>query len=171
MIQGAAIARRDRRSSPWTSFPRSSRRRGQLGATHTVDAATGDPTEAVRDLSGGGVDHAFEAIGRPATIELAIGLTGRGGQAILVGMAPPEARIPVDALTLTLEERAIRGCWYGSCRPLVDFPMLVDLYTSGKLKLDAMIETCDLDGVNDAFDAMKRGETARTVIVYPQPGA
>ena len=138
-----------------------------LGATHTVDASAGNAIEAVHELTGGGADHAFEAIGRPETIELAIQLTGRAGQAILVGMAPPDARIPFDALTATLEERSIRGCWYGSCRPLVDFPMLVDLYTSGKLKLDPMISTCDLDGVNDAFEAMKRGESARTVIVYP----
>jgi len=138
-----------------------------LGATHAVDAGDQGTVEAVHDLTGGGADHAFEAIGRPDTIELAIQLTGRGGQAILVGMAPPDARIPFDALTATLEERSIRGCWYGSCRPLRDFPLLVDLYSSGRLKLDAMISTCDLDGVNDAFEAMKRGETARSVIVYP----
>ena len=139
-----------------------------LGATHSVDAAAVDAAEAVHDLTGGGADHAFEAIGRPETIELTLRLTGRGGQAILVGMAPPDARIPFDALTLTLEERTVKGCWYGSCRPLVDFPILLGLYTSGKLKLDAMISTCDLDGVNAAFEAMQRGETARSVIVYPE---
>ena len=139
-----------------------------LGATHTVDGTAVDAAEAVHDLTGGGADHAFEAIGRPETIELTLRLTGRGGQAILVGMAPPDARIPFDALTLTLEERTVKGCWYGSCRPLVDFPILLGLYTSGKLKLDAMISTCDLDGVNAAFEAMQRGETARSVIVYPE---
>jgi S-(hydroxymethyl)glutathione dehydrogenase/alcohol dehydrogenase len=138
-----------------------------LGATHAVDASTANAVEAVRDLSAGGVDHAFEAIGRPQTIELAIQLPGRGGQAILVGMAPPEARVPIDALTITLEERAIRGCWYGSCRPLVDFPLLVELYTSGRLRLDPLITECSLDDVNEAFRRMEAGETARSVIVYP----
>ncbi len=139
----------------------------ELGATHAVDASAVDAVEAVRDLSGGGVDYSFEAIGRPQTIELALQLTWRGGHAILVGMAPPDARIPLDALTLTLEERGIRGCWYGSCVPLRDFPLLIELYTSGKLRLDPMITTCSLDDVNEAFARMQAGETARSVIVYP----
>jgi S-(hydroxymethyl)glutathione dehydrogenase/alcohol dehydrogenase len=138
----------------------------ELGATDTVDAGEGDAAEAVRDLTGGGVDFAFEAIGRPQTIELALSLTGRGGEAILVGMAPPDARIPLDALTLTLEERSVRGCWYGSCVPLRDFPVLVDLYRRGELRLDPMITRCRLEDVNEAFARMERGETARSVIVY-----
>jgi S-(hydroxymethyl)glutathione dehydrogenase/alcohol dehydrogenase len=138
----------------------------ELGATHTVDPSGGDAVEAVRELSGGGVDYAFEAIGRPQTIELALGLAGRGGHAILVGMAPPDARIPLDALTLTLEERGVRGCWYGSCVPLRDFPLLIDLYRSGALRLDPLITRCSLEDVNEAFARMERGETARSVIVY-----
>lgn len=138
----------------------------ELGATDTVDAAATDATAAVRDLTGGGVDFAFEAIGRPQTIELAISLTGRGGHAILVGMAPPDARIPLDALTLTLEEQSVRGCWYGSCVPLRDFPILIDLYRRGELRLDPMITRCRLDDVNEAFRRMQAGETARSVIVY-----
>jgi S-(hydroxymethyl)glutathione dehydrogenase / alcohol dehydrogenase len=139
----------------------------ELGATHTVDAGAVDPVEAVLELVGGGVDHAFEALGRPETIETTLGLTGRGGQAVLIGMAPPEARVPLDALTLTLEERCVRGSWYGSCVPLRDFPLLVELYRDGRLRLDSLIATCTLDEVNDAFRRMEAGETARSVIVYP----
>jgi NDMA-dependent alcohol dehydrogenase len=140
----------------------------ELGATHAVDASGVDPVAAVRDLTPGGAEHVFEAIGRPQTIELALRLTGRGGQAILVGMAPPDARIPLDALTLTVEERAIRGCWYGSCVPLRDVPVLVDLYRSGRLRLDPLITRCRLEDVNDAFRRMEAGETARSVIVYDE---
>lgn len=139
----------------------------ELGATHTVDAGAGDPAESVLGLVPGGVDHAFEALGRPETIETTVRLTGRGGQAVLIGMAPPEARVPLDALTLTLEERCIRGSWYGSCVPLRDFPLLVELYRDGRLRLDSLIETCTLDEVNQAFERMEAGETARSVIVYP----
>jgi S-(hydroxymethyl)glutathione dehydrogenase/alcohol dehydrogenase len=138
----------------------------ELGATHTVDAGAGDPVESVLGLVAGGVDHAFEALGRPETIETTLGLTGRGGQAVLIGMAPPEARVPLDALTLTLEERCVRGSWYGSCVPLHDFPLLVELYRDGRLRLDSLIETCTLDEVNEAFERMEAGETARSVIVY-----
>ena len=137
----------------------------ELGATHGVDPRAGDAVAEVRGLTGG-VDHSFEALGRPETIQLAIELTGRGGQAILIGMAPPDARVPFDALTVTLEERAIRGCWYGSCRPLADFPLLVELYRAGRLRLDPLITEIGLDGVNDAFARMRAGETARSVIVY-----
>ena len=138
-----------------------------LGATDTVNPSDSSVVEAVRDLVGGdGVDHSFEAIGNPATIELAVGLVGRGGQAILIGMAPPGAWVPFDALNVTFQEIAIKGCWYGSIRPPVDFPLLVDLYRKGKLRLDSMINTCTLDEVNDAFRAMEAGEVARSVIVH-----
>jgi Zn-dependent alcohol dehydrogenase len=112
------------------------------------------------------VDHSFEAVGPLPTIELAIALVARGGQAILVGMAPPDARPQFDALSLTMDEKAIRGCWYGSCRPQADFPMLVSLYRSGRLRLDPLIETCALDDINVAFDRIRRGEAVRSVIVY-----
>jgi S-(hydroxymethyl)glutathione dehydrogenase/alcohol dehydrogenase len=137
----------------------------ELGATHVVGAGD-DPVEAVRELTGGGADYAFEALGRPETIEAAIAMTGRGGEAILSGMAPPDARIPLDALSHTLEERAVRGCWYGSCLPLRDFPLLVDLYRQGRLRLDPLIVECALDDVNDAFARLEAGERARSVIVF-----
>jgi len=81
-------------------------------------------------------------------------------------MAPPDTRVPVDALTTTLEERSIRGSWYGSCVPLRDLSLLVDLYRSGSLRLDPLITACTLDDVNDAFRRIEAGETARSVIVF-----
>jgi S-(hydroxymethyl)glutathione dehydrogenase / alcohol dehydrogenase len=138
----------------------------ELGATALVDASEPDPVDAVRELVPGGVDHAFEALGRPETIETALALTGRGGQAVLIGMAPPGARVELDALTTTLEERCVRGSWYGSCVPLRDIPLLVELYRGGHLRLEPLITTCGLDDVNDAFRRMQAGGTARSVIVY-----
>jgi S-(hydroxymethyl)glutathione dehydrogenase/alcohol dehydrogenase len=130
----------------------------EMGATRACS-----PEEAAGSVR---VDHSFEAVGLRRTIELAVSLVARGGQAILVGMAPADARPQFDALSLTTDEKAIRGCWYGSCRPQADFPMLVSLYRSGRLRLDPLIETCALDGVNDALDRMRRGEAVRSVIVY-----
>jgi Zn-dependent alcohol dehydrogenase len=138
----------------------------ELGATTTIDASVSDPAQAVAELVPGGVDYAFEALGRPETIETTLALTGRGGQAILIGMAPPDARVAFDPLTMTLEERCVRGSWYGSCVPLRDLPLLVELYRDGRLRLDPLIATCSLDDVNDAFRRMEAGETARSVIVY-----
>lgn len=138
----------------------------ELGATAVVDASAVDPVDAVQQLVPGGVDHAFEALGRPETIETALALTGRGGQSVLIGMAPPDVRVGLDALTMTFEERCVRGSWYGSCVPLRDIPLLVALYRQGRLRLDPLITPCTLDDVNDAFGRMQAGERARSVIVY-----
>jgi S-(hydroxymethyl)glutathione dehydrogenase/alcohol dehydrogenase len=138
----------------------------ELGATGLVNAREGDPKDAVWEHAPGGVDHAFEALGRPDTIEMAMALTGRGGQAILIGMAPPDVRVGLDALSTTLEERCVRGSWYGSCLPLRDVPLLIELYRDGRLRLEPLITACRLDDVNDAFRRMEAGETARSVIVY-----
>jgi Zn-dependent alcohol dehydrogenase len=138
----------------------------ELGATHTVNASTGAVVEAVHELLGGGVDHAIEAIGRKDTIELAVGLTGRGGQTVLVGLAPPDAAVELDTLTMIFDERSVRTAWYGGCRPLVDFPLLLDLYRDGRLRLDLLVEPCGLEEVNEAFEAMSAGAAARRVIVF-----
>ena len=139
----------------------------ELGATHTVLGTGNDPEAAVRAVLPGGADHSFEALGRAETIELATRVTCPGGTAVLVGMAAPDARPTIDALTVTVEERTITGCWYGSCVPPRDFPRLVDLVLSGALRLDVMIgRTFDLDGINDALALFERGHEARSVIVY-----
>lgn len=56
---------------------------------------------------------------------------------------------------------------YGSTRPRIDMPRIVDLYTSGKLKLNELVSrSVRLESINEAFEAMKNGEVARTVIVF-----
>ncbi len=139
----------------------------KLGATHAVDPSSGNLEDAVHEIAPGGVDYAFEALGRPETIEAAISLVGKGGTAVLVGMAPPGVSVGIDALTLTLEERSVVGCWYGSCRPGADFPRLLEFFCSGALDLASMVTTtCGLSGINGALDEMERGAVARTVIDY-----
>ena len=138
----------------------------ELGATDTVTAGTnGDIRVAVHELLGDGVDHSFEAVGHPETIELAISLTGIGGQAVLVGMAPPKARVALDPLTLTLGERAVRGSWYGSTRPFRDVPFLIELLGQGRLELERLVTRCRLEDVDKALDALEHGSVARSVIV------
>lgn len=138
----------------------------ELGATETVLA--GEDVEArILDATGGGAGYAFEALGRPETIELATRVLLPGGTAVLVGMAAPEARVPLDALTMTLQERTVTGSWYGSVVPPRDLPFLADLVGRGELRLDRMIaRTCALDQIGDALAAFERGEDARWVIVH-----
>jgi Zn-dependent alcohol dehydrogenase len=92
----------------------------------------------------------------------------RGGQAILVGVPKMDAMVTVPAFFgVVLSEKTIKGCWYGSSNVPQDVPKLVALYKSGELKLDELISrTITLEEVNDAFDAMKTGEVARSVIQY-----
>lgn len=133
-----------------------------LGATEVIDASAVDPAEALPE----GVDHVFEAIGRPDTIAAAIDLVAPGGQALLIGMAPVGATVPITPLDLTVSDRSIRGSWYGGVVPERDFPLLVDLYRTGELQMDAIVQRIALDDINAAFDGIRRGDAIRSVIVY-----
>ena len=138
-----------------------------FGATDTIDAKAGDPVKAVRELTGGaGVDHAFEAIGLKATAEQAFRMIGRGGAATIIGMIPVGTRIELHGPDF-LQEKKIQGSFMGSNRFPIDMPRLVEFYLADKLKLDAMIaRRIRLEEVNEALDALKTGETARSVIVF-----
>lgn len=140
-----------------------------FGATHTVDASQVDPANAVRDLSGQrGADVAFEALGHGRTIEQTVDMTRRGGQAVLVGIPRLDVMLTLPAmLGFILQERTVKGCWYGSSDIRRDIPRLVELYRDGRLRLDELVSRrIDLSDVNQALDAMKAGEVARSVIVY-----
>jgi NDMA-dependent alcohol dehydrogenase len=140
-----------------------------FGATHTVDATTSDPANAVRDLTGQrGADVAFEALGQGRTIEQTVDMTRRGGQAVLVGIPRLDVMLTLPAmLGIVLQERTIKGCWYGSSDLRRDVPRLVDLYREGRLLLDELVSRrIDLSEVNEALEAMKAGEVSRSVIVY-----
>ena len=138
----------------------------EFGATHFVDASKEDPVQQVQQLTGGGADYAFEVIGLPSAITQAFNMVRRGGEAIVVGMAPIGSEVSISAPAF-LAEKVLRGCVYGSTRPRYDMPRILDLYMAGKLKLDELVSrTYPLEGINDAFQAMKDGEVARSVIVF-----
>jgi S-(hydroxymethyl)glutathione dehydrogenase/alcohol dehydrogenase len=138
----------------------------QFGATHTVDASQEDPVKAVRALTGGGADYAFEVIGLPDAVTQAYDMVRNGGEAIMVGMPPLGSSVTIDAASL-MGEKVLRGSLYGSTRPRVDMPRIVELYMAGKLKLDELVSRrYPIEGINDAFAALKAGEVARSVIVF-----
>ncbi|MDQ1712699.1 MAG: S-(hydroxymethyl)glutathione dehydrogenase / alcohol dehydrogenase [Frankiaceae bacterium] len=139
-----------------------------LGATHTVDGTAADVERQVRDLTGGrGADHAFEAIGRSATIRTAYRVTRRGGNTVVVGAGRHDDLVSFSALELFFQARSLIGCVYGSADVARDFPKILGLYADGALDLDRLItKRIALDHVNDALAAMAAGEGARTVIVF-----
>jgi S-(hydroxymethyl)glutathione dehydrogenase/alcohol dehydrogenase len=138
----------------------------RFGATDVVDPNAGDPVEQVRTLTGGrGVDDAFEAVGSQALELQALQMTRRGGTTVFVGI-PGFASMELPAMQLIMEDRTIKGCYYGSARVASDFPRFIDLIESGRLDVAAMITRhYPLDDVNDAFAAMLGGEVVRSVVV------
>ncbi len=140
----------------------------QFGATHVVNASGGDAVKQVRALTGErGVDYAFEVIGLPVTMRQAFDVLAKCGTAVIVGIGPTQAEVSIPVIPLTWEDRAIIGSLYGSARPRIDLPKLIDLYRAGKLKLDELLtRTYPLEQINEAYDALERGEVARSVVKF-----
>ncbi len=151
-----------------------------LGAQAAVRVLPDDPAgtpalvRATLERAGhgaeGGADHVFECIGRPATVELAIDLARPGGTVTLVGMTPQGERAGVDIYRFVEDGKRLLGSNYGSSVPALAFPRLARLHLEGRLPADRLITArIGLDGVDDAFAAMRRGEGARRVVIHDEP--
>ncbi len=139
----------------------------RFGATHTVDASNDDPVEAVRQLTGGtGADLVVEAVGSTDTYRQAFFARDLAGTLVQVGVPDPAMTIELPMIELFGRGGALKSSWYGDCLPTRDFPMLVDLYLSGRLDLDGFVsETIGLTDVEEALARMTRGEVLRSVVV------
>jgi S-(hydroxymethyl)glutathione dehydrogenase/alcohol dehydrogenase len=135
------------------------------GATLAVDASRVEPGRRVLAATGGGVDHAFEVVGRPETIRLAWDVLRSGGTATVVGLAPREVEACVPAIEF-LSEKSLRGSFYGSGDPVAEIAELAGLVVAGRFTVgDVVSHFTDLDGIEEAFSRLRRGEGARTVVV------
>lgn len=138
----------------------------RMGATDTVDASSSDPVDAIRTMTGGGVDYSFEAIGLKKAAEQAFNSLKAGGTATVIGMIPVGQKVEIDGY-MFLTERKLQGSNMGSNRFRIDMPRYIDFYMQGRLNLDDMISRRGkLEDVNEAFRAMKAGEVARTVLMF-----
>jgi S-(hydroxymethyl)mycothiol dehydrogenase len=140
----------------------------EFGATHTINASQTDPVEAIRKLTGGnGVNVAIEAVGSPKTYEQAFYARDHAGTLVQVGVPSPDMKIELPLIELFGRGGSLKSSWYGDCLPSRDFPMYIDLYLQGRLDLEKFVsETIPLDGVEDAFHKMERGEVLRSVVVF-----
>lgn len=138
----------------------------KFGATDFIDARDGKAVEAVRALTGGGVDHAFEVIGLKATSEQSIKMARKGGGAYLIGVHKPDSPINVDVLIdLITNQVTVKGVYMGSTNIKHDIPMYADLYLRGRFNLDDLIsKEISLGEINDAYQELKKGAIARSVI-------
>ncbi|MGV2497288.1 Zn-dependent alcohol dehydrogenase [Pelagerythrobacter aerophilus] len=137
-----------------------------LGATHTVDALADNAVEEIVRISNGGVDHAIEAVGRQASADLAVKVLRRGGTATILGMMPLDCKVGLGAMDL-LSGKKLQGAIMGMNHFPVDLPRLVDFYMRGLLDLDTIIaERIPLEAINEGFDKMRAGHSARSVVVF-----
>ena len=138
-----------------------------FGATHVINAREVDAVEAVKELTGGGVDYSFEAIGTKATAEQCYQMLGRGGTATIIGMVPVGANLEIPGADLFMNEKRIQGSVMGSNQFRTDMPWYIELYLDGRLKLDEMVSAHrPLSEINEGYEAMRQGRVTRTVIDF-----
>ncbi len=138
----------------------------QMGATHTIPSDE-NTAEAVRDLTGGGVDFAIELAGSVQALETAFDCTCRGGTTVTAGLPHPDARLSLNALKLVAEERSLKGSYIGSCVPQRDLPRMFALYARGMLPVEKMLtHRLTLDQVNLAMDQLNDGTAIRQIIEF-----
>jgi S-(hydroxymethyl)glutathione dehydrogenase/alcohol dehydrogenase len=139
----------------------------EIGASDGL-VAGGDPAttvEALRDLTDGGPDYVFEAIGRVETVELAIESLPLGGTAVLVGMTPIGARASFAVYPFVDGSRRILGSNYGFADPAVDLPRYAQLHLDGRLPVERLIDRrIGLDELEAGFDRLRAGDGLRQVV-------
>lgn len=140
----------------------------EFGATHTVNAKEVDPIAKIKELTGGnGVNYSFEAVGKPQTLEQALFCRDLAGTCVLIGVPGPGPTLTLDLQRFFDLGGHLCVSWYGDCLPTRDFPLLAEWYRQGQLNLDKVVSrTIKLEETDEAFAAMERGETLRSVIVF-----
>ena len=144
-----------------------------MGATHVINAANEDPIARVHEITGGGADFAFDAIGVDITAQQifeatrpgGIGADNHGGMSVLIGFAQGE--VPLNMNQMMLTQRTYRGS-FGASRPDEDFPMFIRWYQEGKLNLQEMVtDRFKLEEINEAVEKMRKGQIlGRGIIEY-----
>jgi Zn-dependent alcohol dehydrogenase len=138
----------------------------ELGATHAFLATTEDLVEKIRELTHGGVQYVFEVSGAKSAMKTAMDILRPRGEVIGIGLGAFDDPYQYNHAGLVAEEKAIRGCFMGSCVPDRDIPRFVGMFTSGQLPVDRLrSDTITLEGINRAFDKLASGQVVRQIIL------
>jgi S-(hydroxymethyl)mycothiol dehydrogenase len=165
VIQGARLAHA-RRIIGVDLVPEKLHWATRFGATDVVDGSQGDAAAQIRELTDGGVDYAFEAVGAASALEQSLRSCALAGECTMIGVPHPTAELTLSMASFFYRRTRLRSTFYGDCIPARDFPLLVDWYRQGKLYLDDLVtERIGLDQVEEAFAAMQHGKGLRSVIV------
>jgi S-(hydroxymethyl)glutathione dehydrogenase/alcohol dehydrogenase len=138
-----------------------------FGATHTVNSGREDPVSAIRRVTGRGADYTVVAVGNGGVMRQAYDALALGGTCVVIGMPPTGATLTLDANSVAGGEKRLVGSSYGSASVQADFPRMVELYMSGKLKIDQLITNrYGVEDVNEALRVLAAGEVARGLITF-----
>ena len=138
-----------------------------FGATHLINARKEDPVTAIRRITGRGADYTIVAVGDGGVMRQAYDALASGGTCVVIGIAPSGTTLTLDAHLIAGREKRLVGSCYGSASVQADFPRMVDLYMSGRLKIDQLITNrYGIEDANEAFRALAAGEVARGLIVF-----
>jgi alcohol dehydrogenase len=136
----------------------------RIGATHALLADENTP-KAIRDLTDGGADYAFEAAGSASVLAQAYEATRVGGTTVSIGLPHPESELKLKAVTLVGEARHLVGSYMGSAVPIRDLPRFIKLYKAGRLPIDHLVtSTLSLEQINLGFDELDSGKQLRQII-------
>ncbi|WAH37854.1 zinc-dependent alcohol dehydrogenase family protein [Alicyclobacillus dauci] len=139
----------------------------ELGATDTFDARDPEVVQKIRSATDVGVEYAFETAGAVPAMQTAYGITRRGCTTVTTGLPDPSHLFSFPQVTLTAEERTIKGSYVGSCVPARDIPRYIDLYKQGRLPVDRLLtDRLSLDEINEGFDRLDRGEASRLIVTF-----
>jgi alcohol dehydrogenase len=139
----------------------------EIGATHSFRASDPDCIESIRELTGGGVDFAFEMSGVTQGMKTAYDLVRRGGTMVTASLPTITDEFSVNAYDLVSGEKSVRGCYMGSCVPSRDIPRFLRLYKRGRLPIKRLMSALiTLDDINIGYDRLADGKVARQVIEF-----
>ncbi|GGI94688.1 aryl-alcohol dehydrogenase [Halobellus salinus] len=142
----------------------------ELGATATVNPGeVDDVVEAVREETGGGVDHAVESTGVPDVAEQAIETLAQRGELAVVGAPALGTRASFDVNDLILNGRSITGVVEGDSNPKEFIPDLIELYRQGRFPFDELVSYYDFDEIQDAVEASEDGSAIKPVLRVSEP--
>lgn len=139
----------------------------EVGATHTVNRRSDAWLAVIENLTGGGADYAFEAVGEASVLVDALKVTRPGGTTVGIGLPEPTSEVTLPALAFAGEGKSVLGSYMGSSVPVRDLPRLTTLYREGRLPIDRLVSrTIGLDDLNEALDRLDQGEVARQVLLF-----
>ena len=139
-----------------------------FGATETINARQANVVESCRKIIHNGPDYVFDSVGSATTIPQALQAVASGGTAVVAGMHSTQVNVPIPVGALIFQNKRLLGSFYGSMKPQIDLPHLVELYRAGRLPVSGLItRRYKLEQVTQAFADMEAGEVARGVVMFP----